>query len=185
MSDRLPALEPQLHALWQRAAQGDARSYEQLLTLLSRHLRRFLARRMAGQASDVEDLVQETLMAIHLKRHTYQSGQPLSAWVLAIARYKWVDHLRAHGRRGRLHEDIDDWAEVLATEDDAAADTQRDLQHVLGELPPRQREAIAHTRLQGLSVAETARLTGQSESAVKVNVHRGLKALVARWGKHA
>jgi RNA polymerase sigma-70 factor (ECF subfamily) len=103
--------------------------------------------------------------------------------VYAIARYKWVDHLRAHGRREKLHDDIDDWAETLSVEGDTeASDAQRDLEQVLADLPAKQREAIEHTRLQGLSITETARLTGQSEASVKVNVHRGLKALMAKWG---
>ena len=79
--------------------------------------------------------------------------------------------------------DIDDWADTLAVDGDTDAhDAQRDLTQVLADLPPKQRVAIEHTRLQGLSITETAQLTGQSEASVKVNVHRGLKALMAKWG---
>ena len=176
-------IEKQLHDLWTQSLQGDSACYERALSLLSGHLRSFLRKRLPSQSSDVEDLVQETLMAIHLKRHTYQSDQPLTAWVYAIARYKWVDHLRTHGRRESLHEDIDDWADSLTADNDAhASETQRDLGQMLAALPAKQRAAIEHTRLQGLSISETARLTGQSEASVKVNVHRGLKALMAKWG---
>jgi RNA polymerase sigma-70 factor, ECF subfamily len=184
MSESLHTLEAQLHTLWMQSVHGDSACYEQALTLLSTYLRRFLRKRLQSQPSDVEDLVQETLMAIHQKRHTYQSDQPLTAWVFAIARYKWVDHLRAHGRREKLHDDIDDWADTLVAMNDEtdARDAQRDLVQVLADLPPKQRAAIEHTRLQGLSITETAQLTGQSEASVKVNVHRGLKTLMAKWG---
>ncbi len=183
MSDSQHPLETQLHGLWMRAQAGDGASYAQALRLLSTCLRGFLRKRMPNQAHDVEDPVQETLMAIHQKRHTYQSDQPLTAWMYAIARYKWVDHLRAHGRRVHLHDDIDDWANTLAVEsEEDASDAHKDLDTLLAGLPARQREAIEHTRLHGLSISETAERTGQSESAVKVNIHRGLKTLIAKWG---
>ena len=159
-----------------QALQGDASSYQSALTLMSGHLRRFLQKRMQFHPSDVEDLVQETLMAIHQKRHTYQTDQPLTAWMYAIARYKWVDHLRAHGRRESLHDDIDDWSDTLMVKsDEAASDAHKDLSLVLSDLPVRQREAIEHTRLYGLSIAETAQKTGQSEASVKVNGGRYTK----------
>lgn len=182
MSESLQTIEDELHALWLLAEQGDAVCYARALKAISEYLRRFLKRRMQSQPSDVEDLVQETLLAIHQKRHTYQAEQPFTAWMYAIARYKWIDHLRAHGRREALHDDIDDWSEVLSVSGDTeAADSQRDLGHMLTLLPEKQRLAIEHTKLQGLSITETASLTGQSEAAVKVNVHRGLKALVTQW----
>ena len=182
MSERLQAIEDELHALWLQALEGDAVCYERALTLISGHLRRFLKNRMQSQPSDIEDLVQETLLAIHQKRHTYQVAQPLTAWMYAIARYKWIDHLRAHGRREALHDDIDDWADVLSVHGDhEVAHSHRDLNHLLSTLPANQRQAIEHTKLQGLSIVQTAALTGQSEAAVKVNVHRGLKTLATQW----
>ena len=182
MSESLQTIELELHALWLQAQEGDAACYARALKVISGYLRRFLNRRMQSQPSDVEDLVQETLLAIHQKRHTYQSEQAFTAWMYAIARYKWIDHLRAHGRREALHDDIDDWSEILSVSGDTeAADSQRDLGHMLTLLPDKQRLAIEHTKLQGLSITETATLTGQSEAAVKVNVHRGLKALATQW----
>ena len=186
MSESLQTIEAELHAVWMQSLQGDAASYQRALTLMSGHLRRFLQKRMQSQSSDVEDLVQETLMAIHQKRHTYQSDQPLTAWMYAIARYKWVDHLRAHGRREGLHDDIDDWTDTLAVDsEEQASDAHKDLAIMLADLPARQREAIEHTRLIGLSITETAQRTGQSEASVKVNIHRGLKTLMAKWGASA
>ncbi len=182
MSESLQTNEVELHALWQQAQQGNAACYSRALKVISGYLRRFLNRRMQSQPSDVEDLVQEILLAIHQKRHTYLSVQPLTAWMYAIARYKWIDHLRAHGRREALHDDIDDWSEVLSVSGNAeVADSQRDLDHMLTFLPDKQRLVIEHTKLQGLSITETATLTGQTEAAVKVNVHRGLKALANQW----
>ena len=132
MSESLQKQEAELHSVWMQSLQGDSASYQRALGLMSSHVRRFLQKRMPSQLSDVEDLVQETLMAIHQKRHTYQSDQPLTAWMYAIARYKWVDHLRAHGRREGLHDDIDDWSETLAVDsDEAASDTHKDLDVML------------------------------------------------------
>lgn len=182
MSDRLRLIESELHAQWLCAQRGDAAMYTQVLTRLSPLLRAFMRKRMQTHPNDIEDLVQETLMAIHQKRHTHDSQQPLTAWVFAIARYKWIDHLRLHGRRSPAMEDIDDWADVLRTEPESAdCDSRHDLQRMLAGLPDKQRAAIEHTRLQGLSIAQAAAATGQSEAAVKVNVHRGLKALSQRW----
>ncbi|MFY7942435.1 MAG: sigma factor, partial [Burkholderiaceae bacterium] len=86
MSESLQKQEAELHAAWMQSLQGDQASYQRALGLMSGHVRRFLQKRMQSQLSDVEDLVQETLMAIHQKRHTYQSDQPLTAWMYAIAR---------------------------------------------------------------------------------------------------
>jgi RNA polymerase sigma-70 factor (ECF subfamily) len=183
MSESLTLIETQLHDQWLLAQGGETSSYTQLLFSISQLLRGFMRRRMQTHPNDVEDLVQETLMAIHQKRHTYDSQQPLTAWIYAIARYKWIDHLRVHGRRTPAMEDIDDWADVLSTEPESTeSDTRHDLSVMLAELPDKQRLAIEHTRLKGLSIFQTASLIGQSEAAVKVNVHRGLKTLSQRWG---
>ena len=129
---------------------------------------------------DSSDLVQETLFAIHNQRHTYDAGQPLTAWVHAIARYKLVDLLRRRASRDALTEPLDDELAIFAASDTEASDARRDIGRLLDRLPERQRLPIVHTKLEGLSVTEAARLTGMSESAVKVGVHRGLKALAAR-----
>ncbi|MES2977487.1 MAG: sigma-70 family RNA polymerase sigma factor [Pseudomonadota bacterium] len=179
----LQQIESSLRTAWLRGLEGDAQSYEKVLQSLGAHLRAFLKKRLTEGPQDAEDLVQETLLAVHLKRHTYDPSQPLTAWVYAIARYKLIDHLRTHYRRGALHDDIDDWADVLwAEQDRVSQDAQRDVDQMLETLSEPQRLAIRHVKLDGLSVAETAALVGQSESAVKVNIHRGLKALARKWG---
>ncbi|HYP85804.1 sigma-70 family RNA polymerase sigma factor [Variovorax sp.] len=172
--------EAALRVLFLRGQGGDAAAYEAFLRQLSRHLRSYLARRLFGWPDDVEDLVQECLLAMHNQRHTYDSDQPLTAWVHAIARYKMIDLLRAKSVRESLHDPLDDAQELFADSTTEARDAQRDLQSLLETLPERQRLPIVHTKLEGLSVSETAQRIGMSESAVKVNVHRGLKALAAR-----
>ncbi len=159
---------------------GDAATYHAFLKDMSAHLRAFLRRRLMAFPDDVEDLVQETLLALHTQRHTYRPEVPLTAWVHAIARYKLIDFLRARSTREALNDPIDDEMELVATSDTDAAMTRRDLQTMLDTLPDHHRLPIVHMKLQGLSVAETAKLTGMSESAVKVGVHRGLKALAAK-----
>jgi len=123
--------------------------------------------------------VHESLLAIHNKRQTYDADQPLTAWVYAIAKYKLVDLLRRRASSDALTEPLDDEMDFLSSTDSAAAEAKRDLGKLLGQLPDRQRLPIVHTKLEGLSVSEAAQLTGMSESAVKVGVHRGMKALAA------
>lgn len=172
-------VEAALKALFLKGLAGDAVAYRDFLQKLSRHLRAFLGKRLFGWPDDVEDLVQECLLAMHNQRHTFHSDQPLTAWVHAIARYKMIDLLRAKSSREALHDPLDDSSELFAGNDAGPGEARRDLQTLLSTLPEKQREAIVRTKLEGLSVAETSKLTGMSESAVKVNVHRGLKALAA------
>ena len=158
---------------------GDAPAYHAFLKELSAHLRAFLRRRLSRLPDDVEDMVQETLLAVHNHRHTYDASQPLTAWVHAIARYKMVDMFRRRTGRDALNVPLDDEMAVFAQSDTEAADARRDLGKLLERLPDGQRLPILHMKLEGLSVVEAARLTGMSESAIKVGVHRGLKALAA------
>jgi len=176
-------VEAELHDLFVRGQAGDAAAYHAFLRRLGAHLRAFLARRLFGWPDEVEDLVQECLLAMHNQRHTYQPDQPLTAWVHAIARYKLIDLLRAKSVREDLHEPLDDELPVFAASQEEAGDARRDLAGLLETLPDRHRLPIVHVKLEGRSVAETALLTGMSESAVKVGIHRGLKALAARLGK--
>jgi RNA polymerase sigma-70 factor (ECF subfamily) len=121
--------------------------------------------------------VQESLLAIHNKRQTYDAKHPLTAWVHAIAKYKYVDLLRRRESRDMITDPLDDEIDFLSSTDSEAAEAKRDLGKLLDQLPDRQRLPIVHTKLEGLSVSEAAQLTGMSESAVKVGVHRGMKAL--------
>ena len=173
------ATEDRLRDLMVRGLAGDSAAYHAFLRELSAHLRAFLRKRLARLPDDVEDLVQETLLAVHNQRHTYEADQPLTAWMHAIARYKLVDLLRRRAGREAMNDPLDDELAVFATSDTEAADARRDLAKLLERLPDRQRLPIQYMKLEGLSVIEAARATGMSESAVKVGVHRGLKALAA------
>jgi len=171
--------EVRLRDLLVRGLNGDTSAYHAFLKGLSAHLRAFFRVRLSRLPDEVEDLVQEALLAVHNQRHTYDPGHPLTAWVHAIARYKLVDLYRRRAVGDALNDPLDDELDVFASSDTEAADARRDLAKLLERLPDQQRLPIVHMKLEGLSVVETARVTGMSESAVKVGVHRGLKALAA------
>jgi RNA polymerase sigma-70 factor (ECF subfamily) len=179
----LAATEDRLRKLMSCGLDGDRHAYESFLRETSAHLRAFFRKRLARLPDEVEDLVQETLLALHNQRHTYRPDQPLTPWMYAIARYKMVDMLRRWSSHEALHDSLDDEHELLSSSDTQAVDAQRDVARLLERLPERQRLPIEYVKLKGLSVAEAARITGFSESAVKVGVHRGLKALAALLGK--
>lgn len=171
--------ELRLHALFLQGLDGDAQAYRLFLQTTATHLRAFLRRRLSSWPDEVEDLVQESLLAIHNQRLSYDTGVPLTAWIHAIARYKLIDWLRRHARRDRLHEPIDDENALFSGADQEAGDARRDLVKLLATLPDKQRDAIIYTKLDGLSVREAASALQMSEAAVKVSVHRGLKTLAA------
>lgn len=175
--------ESGLKPLWLRAQAGDEPAYREALMRIAARLRRFFARRLQALPDEVEDLVQETLLALHLQRGTYDPSLPVSAWVHAIARHKLVDLFRRRGRREALHEPLDDLADLddmtgMGTES-GEAPARRDLAVLLGSLPAAQQQAIVLTKIEGLSMAEASQRTGVSVAALKVQVHRGLKRLAA------
>jgi RNA polymerase sigma-70 factor (ECF subfamily) len=170
--------EQRLGAALRAGLAGDADEYRRFLDDLSGFLRAFLRRRLATVPHDVEDVLQETLLAIHNGRHTWNPAQPLKPWVYAITRYKLIDHARARIRHATVLP-LDVVEDLLGSSDEEPLQARCDLGQLLERLPDRQRLPILHVKLQGLSVSETARLTGMSESAVKVGVHRGLKSLAS------
>ena len=172
--------ESRLRELLVQGLGGDAAAYHRFLKALSAHLRAYFRKRLFQRPDEVEDLVQETLLAVHNQRHTYRTDQPLTAWVHAIARYKLVDLLRSRAAREALTDPLDDELGLFAASDSDAADAKKDLNKLLAGLPDRQRLPVVHVKLEGLSVVEAAQRTGMSESAIKIGVHRGLKALAAK-----
>ena len=176
----MSASEDRFKDLMVRSLAGDGAAYLLFLKESSAHLRAFLRKRLVRLPDEVEDLVQETLLAVHVQRHTYDPRQPLTAWLHAIARYKLVDLLRRRARQDVYNDPFDEGTSILAASDNEAAEARRDLGKLLGSLPDRQRLPIVHVKLEGLTVIETSRLTGMSESAVKVGIHRGMKALAAK-----
>jgi RNA polymerase sigma-70 factor (ECF subfamily) len=172
--------ERQLTALLARSIDGDRHAYRMFLEKLACHLRTRLRKRVRQQDADIEDLIQEILLAVHKGLDTFRPEVPLTAWISAIVRYKLADHVRSAVRRSALFEPLDEDSEAEAESHFDTLEAQRDMQQLLATLPPMQRGPIEHMKLWGLSVTETAAAMGLSESAVKVGVHRGLKTLAAK-----
>src|SRR5450755_3687111 len=118
-------------------------------------------------------------MAIHTRRHTYDPAEALTPWVYAIARYKLIDHLR-HTRASMKDVPIEDAEELMAQDDHVGTESANDMTRLLSGLPEKMRRAIQAVKLDGLSIVEAASVSGMSESSVKVNVHRGMKAWLPR-----
>lgn len=168
--------EVSLKPLWLRAQSGDEKAYQQALIQIADRLRTFLRRRMLDSMDEVEDLIQETLLAIHVHRSTYDSSFPVSAWVFAIAKHKLIDFWRRRGRK-EAHNIPLDLVQESAMPFANEVGSRLDLEQLLKTLPKAQSQAILLTKLQGLSIAEVSQQTGISESAIKAQVHRGLKKL--------
>lgn len=169
--------EDQLKAWMVAGLGGSAADHARLLRALLPLLRRYYRRRMPGQDDAIEDLVQETLIAVHTRRATYDPARPFTAWLHAIARYKMIDAFRRTGRTVPI-EGLEDQLSTDGFED--AINAEADLEKLLASLSPKQAAAIRATRIEGLSTAEAAERQNIGESDVKISVHRGLKALAAR-----
>jgi RNA polymerase sigma-70 factor (ECF subfamily) len=174
------SLEARLRSLMVQGLDGDGAAQTELLRALAGYLRAYFGRRIAG-AAEVEDLVQEALIAIHFKRQTYDASRPFLHWAYSVARYKLMDHFR---RRGARREVPIEGAEALFAHDDVEArDASRDLDKLLGTLPMRQRRLLQDVKITGLSVREAAAALGMSETAGKVSIHRAMKAMSRRIGR--
>ena len=171
--------EPRLKALMVSALDGDGSAYRALLRALAPHLRAYFARRLA--TPEAEDLVQETLIAIHTRRASYDRSLPFTAWLHAVARYKLIDHLRRAKLRRTLPLEEADC--VVAGESEESVSAKRDVERLLAALPESRRKLVRQVKIEGVSVAEAAAQSGLSESAVKVGVHRALKSLSAMIGR--
>jgi RNA polymerase sigma-70 factor (ECF subfamily) len=178
----------ELKALMLASLDGNAASYRALLDRLSSRLRAYYKgkfARVGRGATEAEDLVQEVLLAIHLKRHTYDTGEPFTPWLYTIARYKLIDYLRR--TRASASVPLDEGTEAMAQDDHADAESSHDIKILLGRLPEKVRCSIQCVKLEGRSVAEAAVRCGISESGVKINIYRGLRTLaafIARETKH-
>jgi RNA polymerase sigma-70 factor, ECF subfamily len=169
--------EERFRLLMIRTLEGDSHAYRQLLGKLSRYLRGYFARRIGG--SEVDDLVQETLLAVHLKRHTYDRALPFTPWAYAVARYKLVDHFR---RNHSTRVPLEGVEELLAVESTEESTVRSDLGTLLERLPARQRALIEDVKLQGLSIEEAARKRGVTAVSARVMLHRTLKRLAQAVG---
>lgn len=169
--------EARLRLLMVRSLDGDSQAYRQLLGELSRYLRGYFARRIGGQ--EVEDLLQETLLAVHLKRDTYDRALPFTPWAYAVARYKLVDRFR---RNHAPHVPLEDAGDLLAVENTEESAMRGDVTRLLELLPTRQRKLIEDVKLKGLSVKEAARRRGVTAVSARVMLHRSLKRLIQGGG---
>ena len=179
--------ESELRKLMLASLDGDAVAHRALLGRLSGHLRAYYRSKLARagrSVGDAEDLVQEAVLAIHLKRHTYDPTEPLTPWVHAIARFKVIDFLR-RTRRSTTDLPIDAAEDVTAGDDRSGAESSLDLARLMKMLPEKMRCSIVAVKLDGRSVAEAAARCGVSESSVKINIHRGLKRLAASIAKES
>ncbi|WP_436103400.1 sigma-70 family RNA polymerase sigma factor [Pararhizobium sp. LjRoot238] len=173
--------EDDLARLMRAALTGDERAYGEFLQRAACLVRGLARRKIVGGGMDPEDIVQETLLAVHLKRHTWQEDAPVTPWLYAIARYKLVDAFRRRGRR--LEIDVDDIVETAAA---PQTETVRnwEIDRALETLAPGQRSVVAAVSVDGRSIRETARNLGMSETAVRVALHRGLAAIARRFGRN-
>lgn len=181
---RVDVREKEWTLLMRASNAGDAGSYRLLLRQLTPVLRAAAQRGLfrAGMAeTDAEDVVQETLLAIHLKRQTWDETAPFGPWLWAIARHKVIDALRRRGRRIDLP--IDEFAEILDNGDPEPSLLVADVDRHLESLPAGQRNVVRVIAVDGASIEEAALRLAMSRGAVRVALHRGLAALAAKFRK--
>jgi RNA polymerase sigma-70 factor, ECF subfamily len=169
-----------LSALMRLARRGDDEAYRRLLSQVAIWLRVVVRRGLvsAGRGpAESEDIVQEVLLAVHLKRETWDPSRPVGPWLRAIARHKLADHLRRRGFHDHL--DIDEWSNASELAVEVEAPAVIDSRRLLASLPERQRTIVQQISLEGHSAADVAARLGMSEGAVRVVLHRALKALAA------
>lgn len=165
------SIDDRWNALMAAAQGGDDRAYERLMGEVSQWLSRYFHTRLPPAAA--EDATQEALLAIHLHKQQYDTSDPMRPWLKTIARFKWIDQLRGHLRSPESLEDRD-----VAVEDHGAMTRASILlERLLAETKPAQAQVIRLVKLRGASVEEASRISGQSPSLVKVNIHRGLKRI--------
>lgn len=170
--------------LMRAANAGDAGAYVRLLCDIGAALRPAVRRgllRAGRSAADVEDVVQEVLLAVHLKRHTWDSARPVEPWVHAIARYKIIDALRR--RTGKFDVSIDEFSETLAAEEPEPSASDSEIERHLARLPTGQRTVVHTIAVEGISIAEAAERLNMTAGAVRVALHRGLTALARQLGQ--
>jgi RNA polymerase sigma-70 factor, ECF subfamily len=172
--------EIELARLMRAAIAGDERAYGEFLRQAACLVRGFARRKIVKGGIDPEDIVQETLLAVHLKRHTWRNDAPVTPWLYAIARFKLVDAFRRRGRRVEI--ETGEIAEAVAEPQPEIA-REWEIDRALDTLAPGQRSVVAAVSVDGRSISETARRLGMSETAVRVALHRGLAAIARRFGR--
>lgn len=168
--------EPRLRTLILDGLKGDAAAHRTFLQEVSVLLRGYYRRRLSSDLAEAEDLVQETLIAIHTRRETYDPNFPVTAWIHAIARYRLIDHWRRVKRRG-VSVPVEDATSLFQESSADEVEARMDAAVLLEKLPPKQRDSIRLVKLEEKSVREAAKITGWGESDIKVSIHRGLRTL--------
>jgi RNA polymerase sigma-70 factor, ECF subfamily len=163
----------------EHSLQGDACAYQQLLVLLTEAVRNAVRGRARTAGINAEDVVQEVLLALHLKRSTWLPGTPVAPWVAAIAHNKIVDALRRRGHRVEVP--VDSVLETLWIDEVEDEGQAHDLERALTRLNERQREVVRAVSLEGYTAQEVAKRLQMTEGAVRVTLHRGLRALAATF----
>ena len=166
------------------ALDGDALAYRQLLASLAPVLRTVARKncaRVGLDGSHAEDIVQEVLLAIHLRKRTWDSDRPIGPWIMAIARNKLIDARRRRGNRTTLP--IDDVADILTAEGSNEPLARHQLDRMLDSLGARERDLVRSLSIEGHSVRDTAERLKMSEGAVRVALHRAIKALASAYGE--
>lgn len=172
--------EAELARLLRAALAGDEKAYSAFLGKAAILVRAFVRRRAAQGSVDQEDVVQDVLLAMHLKRHTWRSDLPVTPWLYAIARYKLIDAFRRRG--GRVDVNLDEVAETIAAPQDDRP-SGREIGKALAALAPGQRTVVSAISVEGRSIGETAASLGMTETAVRVALHRGLTAIARKFGQ--
>ena len=173
--------ETQWAELMRAALAGDAGAYDRCLRDMAQALRPLVRRglyRTGANPAETEDVVQDILIAVHLKRQTWDDSRPIGPWIAGIARYKVIDAARRRG--GRTDLPIEDFAEILPAESEPETVSERDVTRSLEALPEGQRKVVRAIAIEGSSIATTAQRFSMSEGAVRVALHRGLAALAKR-----
>ena len=162
----------------QRAQGGDEEAYSELLVLLTGVTRSYVRSRAGAPVPWTDDVAQETLIAVHHARHTFDGRRPFAPWFYAIARNRFVDVLRRE-QRVRQHEVAGDaWPEPAnATNDECSRVDMDAVRAALASLPARQREVVEAMKLRDESVREIAARLGMTMTSVKVTAHRGYRTL--------
>jgi RNA polymerase sigma-70 factor, ECF subfamily len=159
--------------LMARAQSGDGEALHTLLKDIGSFITRSLRRRLPD-IRDIEDICQEVLVAVYKSRHTYQPNRPFEPWLFAIVRKVTANHLRHDRKRLAVQIQLDELPELC---NQSTSSGELELREALEQLSPAQIEALALTKLQGLSIDEAARHSGTSVSSMKVRVHRAYQSL--------
>jgi RNA polymerase sigma factor (sigma-70 family) len=177
-----PAREEEWTALMRAGMAGDATAYRRFLVSATPYLRAIAQSRLRdfrAVDTELEDIVQEVLLAVHLKRGTWDQSRPISPWLAAIVRNKLIDALRRRGRYASVP--LEDVMDILPAQDQLDGQISRDIDTLLERLNSRQRDIVRSISMKGCSVRETASRLQMTEGAVRVALHRALKALATLY----